>query len=62
MNVDEFDDPRRFVFLLLHNFSFISFASAIEPLRLANRAKEKHCTNGCLYPKTGCRFNVPTEP
>ncbi len=29
--------PRRFVFLLLENFSLIAFASAIEPLRLANR-------------------------
>ena len=28
---------RRFVFLLLENFSMISFACAIEPLRLANR-------------------------
>jgi transcriptional regulator GlxA family with amidase domain len=34
-----FTDPRpdRFVFLLLENFTLIAFASAIEPLRLANR-------------------------
>jgi transcriptional regulator GlxA family with amidase domain len=31
------DKPRRFVFLLLENFSMLSFASAIEPLRIANR-------------------------
>jgi transcriptional regulator GlxA family with amidase domain len=29
--------PERFVFLLLQNFTLIAFASAIEPLRLANR-------------------------
>jgi transcriptional regulator GlxA family with amidase domain len=29
--------PERFVFLLLENFTLIAFASAIEPLRLANR-------------------------
>jgi transcriptional regulator GlxA family with amidase domain len=29
--------PRRFVFLLLPDFSMIAFAAAIEPLRLANR-------------------------
>ena len=28
---------KRFVFLLLDNFSLISFACAVEPLRLANR-------------------------
>jgi len=30
--------PTRFVFVLLHNFTLLSFASAIEPLRLANQA------------------------
>jgi transcriptional regulator GlxA family with amidase domain len=29
-------DPRRFVFVLLHKFTMLSFACAIEPLRLAN--------------------------
>ncbi|MBK8441452.1 MAG: GlxA family transcriptional regulator [Rhodobacter sp.] len=29
--------PRRFVFLLLNNFTLLAFASAIEPLRIANR-------------------------
>jgi transcriptional regulator GlxA family with amidase domain len=28
--------PRRFVFLLLRNFTMLSFAGAIEPLRIAN--------------------------
>lgn len=31
------DRPDRFVFLILENFTFIAFAGAIEPLRLANR-------------------------
>ena len=29
--------PRRFVFLLLDKFTMLAFASAIEPLRIANR-------------------------
>lgn len=29
--------PRRFIFVLLENFSMLSFAGAIEPLRIANR-------------------------
>ena len=31
------EKPRRFVFLLLDRFTMLSFASAIEPLRIANR-------------------------
>ena len=52
--------PRRFVFVLLDKFTMISFAGAIEPLRLANRVSgeplyswslcgegtEKTCSNG----------------
>jgi transcriptional regulator GlxA family with amidase domain len=30
-------EARRFVFLLLDRFTMLSFASAIEPLRIANR-------------------------
>ena len=33
--------PRRFVFLLLDRFTMLSFASAIEPLRIANRVAGK---------------------
>jgi transcriptional regulator GlxA family with amidase domain len=33
----EAERPQTFVFLLLENFTLIAFASAIEPLRLANR-------------------------
>ncbi|MFT4013258.1 MAG: GlxA family transcriptional regulator [Paracoccus sp. (in: a-proteobacteria)] len=53
--------PRRYVFLLLDRFTLISFAAAIEPLRLANRiaaralydwrlvgedGAQAHCSNG----------------
>ena len=31
------DRPQRYLFLLLDRFTMISFAAAIEPLRLANR-------------------------
>ncbi len=30
--------PRRFIFLLLDDFTMLSFAGAVEPLRLANQA------------------------
>jgi len=54
---------RRFVFLLLDKFTMISFAGAIEPLRLANRVageplytwvlagegSEKSCSNGATF-------------
>ena len=54
---------RRFVFLLLDKFTMISFAGAIEPLRLANRVAgealyswvlcgegvEKTCSNGATF-------------
>jgi transcriptional regulator GlxA family with amidase domain len=36
-NVSKDFSPKRFVFLLLDNFTMLSFASAIEPLRIANR-------------------------
>ncbi|WP_149142143.1 GlxA family transcriptional regulator [Gemmobacter caeruleus] len=56
--------PRRFVFLLLDRFTMISFAGAIEPLRIANRVagrelyawrlageggQEAVCSNGAAF-------------
>lgn len=56
--------PRRFVFLLLDNFTMLAFASAIEPLRIANRVagtpiyswalagengREAVCSNGASF-------------
>ncbi len=35
------DRPRRFVFLLLDQFTMLSFAGAVEPLRIANRIAER---------------------
>ena len=58
------DKPRRFVFLLLDQFTMLSFACAIEPLRLANTVmgypvyswslageggKEAFCSNGASF-------------
>ena len=31
------DRPQRFIFVLLHDFTMLSFASAVEALRIANR-------------------------
>jgi AraC family transcriptional regulator, glycine betaine-responsive activator len=57
-------EPRRFVFLLLDQFTMINFAGAIEPLRLANHVLgypvytwalcgeggvEKACSNGATF-------------
>ncbi|PTE23602.1 AraC family transcriptional regulator [Cereibacter changlensis JA139] len=36
-HVAKIESPRRFVFLLLDRFTMLSFAGAIEPLRIANR-------------------------
>lgn len=44
---------RRFVFLLLPNFSMISFAAAIEPLRLANHHGRKERYTWTLMSETG---------
>jgi transcriptional regulator GlxA family with amidase domain len=34
-------EPRRFVFLLLDRFTMLSFAGAVEPLRIANRVSDQ---------------------
>ncbi len=39
--IDHSETPRRFVFLLLDHFTMLSFASAVEPLRIANRVAGK---------------------
>lgn len=45
--------PRRFVFLLLERFTMMSFAGAIEPLRLANRASGRTLYDWRLVGETG---------
>ncbi|MEN8933446.1 MAG: GlxA family transcriptional regulator, partial [Planktotalea arctica] len=37
----ETDKPRRFVFVLLHDFTLLSFSAALESLRIANRLSGK---------------------
>jgi transcriptional regulator GlxA family with amidase domain len=38
---DDADKPKRYVFVLLENFTMLSFAAAIESLRIANRMAER---------------------
>ena len=45
--------PRRFVFLLLDKFTMLAFASAIEPLRIANRVVGEKVYNWALAGEGG---------
>ena len=45
--------PKRFVFLLLDRFTMLSFAGAIEPLRIANRVSGKSLYSWKLAGETG---------
>ncbi len=45
--------PRRFVFLLLDRFTMLAFASAVEPLRIANRVSGKTCYTWALAGENG---------
>ncbi|MEJ6402155.1 GlxA family transcriptional regulator [Yoonia sp. 2307UL14-13] len=64
VDVDHSGKPRRFVFVLMHNFTMLCFASALESLRIANRTAGKTlytwkiigeggeaatCSNGCTF-------------
>ena len=64
VDVDHSGKPRHFVFVLLHDFTMISFAAAVECLRIANRTSGKTlyswtivsedgndvtCSNGCAF-------------
>ncbi len=53
VDVDVDDQPKRFVFVLLDNFSMISFSCAIECLRLANRMSRQTLFNWCLQSDGG---------
>jgi len=50
---DQSPSTRRIVFLLLNNFSMMAFASAIEPLRLANRTSGKALYSWTLAGENG---------
>ena len=45
--------PRRFAFLLAPNLSMIAFASALEPLRIANRLTHRRCYAWSLHTADG---------
>ena len=45
--------PRRFIFLLLENFTMLSFAGAIEPLRIANRMAGREVYQWTLVGESG---------
>ena len=45
--------PRRFVFVLIDNFTMLSFASALESLRIANRMADKELYSWTLVSETG---------
>ncbi|MBB97164.1 MAG: AraC family transcriptional regulator [Rhodobacteraceae bacterium] len=47
------DKPRRFVFLLLDKFSMLSFSSAVECLRIANRMSERRLYDWLLIGEGG---------
>ncbi|WP_296425839.1 GlxA family transcriptional regulator [Yoonia sp.] len=64
VEVDHAGKPRRFVFVLMQNFTMLCFASAVESLRIANRTAGKTlyswkiigegggdavCSNGCAF-------------
>jgi transcriptional regulator GlxA family with amidase domain len=64
VEVDHVGKPRRFVFVLMNDFTMLCFAAAIESLRIANRTAGKQlytwkiiaeggedavCSNGCAF-------------
>ncbi|PJI91906.1 AraC family transcriptional regulator with amidase-like domain [Yoonia maricola] len=64
VEVDHEGKPRRFVFVLMDNFTMLCFAAAVESLRIANRTAgkelytwsiisedggEANCSNGCTF-------------
>lgn len=64
VDVDHSGKPRRFVFVLMNNFTMLCFAAAVESLRIANRTAGKElyawtimsedgeeavCSNGCTF-------------
>lgn len=58
--------PRKFAFLLTPNLSMIAFASALEPLRIANRLTHKTCYEWSLHSVDGipirCSNGVEIAP
>ena len=48
--------PRRFVFVLLENFTLLSFASALECLRISNRMANKTLYDWILLGEDGAHI------
>ena len=63
------DKPKRFVFVLLENFTLLSFASAVESLRIANRMAERELYSwrvigeggDIMYCSTGAGFKLDSD-
>lgn len=68
VDVDKTGKPRRFVFVLMNEFTMLCFAAAIEALRIANRTSGQDlytwkiigepgdfvtCSNGCMFKLDG---------
>lgn len=64
VDIDHTGKPRRFVFVLMQNFTMLCFSAAVEALRIANRTAGKDiyawsimsedgintpCSNGCVF-------------
>ena len=56
------DRPRRFVFALLNNFTMLSFASAVESLRIANRMAGRGFMIGFYWARAGIVWCVQQVP
>ena len=52
------DAPERFVFVLLDNFTLLSFASALDALRIANRMLGRTAYEWIFIGEGAKRFNV----
>ncbi|MEM6310388.1 MAG: GlxA family transcriptional regulator [Pseudomonadota bacterium] len=50
---DRQGNPRRFAFLLMENFTLLSFAAAVDTLRIANRASDGDTYTWCLIGEGG---------
>lgn len=69
VDVDYQGKPRRFVFVLMQDFTMLCFASALECLRIANRTAGKDLYSWAIVGETGehvscsngCAFRVDSE-
>ena len=50
----EVKSPRRFVFVLIENFTLLSFSSALDALRIANRMSGKKLYDWTFIGEANC--------